>query len=138
SPAARLLPRSGAPPPIPGRRGTPARSAPGSPCASPRTPRSARGSRRTASLTPPHHPSTRSTPLPRSEHGRARRPPLRHGRIGIIIEQVSPEHAEGVVPMPEPELLSEPFRRLSPREAQSLIDSGQVVPVDVREDWEYQ
>ena len=40
--------------------------------------------------------------------------------------------------MPEPELLSEPFRRLSPREAQSLIDNGEAIPVDVREDWEYQ
>ena len=33
---------------------------------------------------------------------------------------------------------AEPFRRIQPEEARSLIDSGQVTVVDVREPWEYQ
>ena len=32
----------------------------------------------------------------------------------------------------------EPFRRIQPDEARSLIDSGQVTVVDVREPWEYE
>jgi adenylyltransferase/sulfurtransferase len=33
---------------------------------------------------------------------------------------------------------AEPFRRIQPEEARSLIDSGQVTVVDVREHWEYE
>ena len=33
---------------------------------------------------------------------------------------------------------AEPFRRIQPEEARSLIDSGQVTVVDVREPWEYE
>jgi sulfur-carrier protein adenylyltransferase/sulfurtransferase len=33
---------------------------------------------------------------------------------------------------------AEPFRRVQPEEARSLIDSGQVTVVDVREHWEYE
>jgi sulfur-carrier protein adenylyltransferase/sulfurtransferase len=33
---------------------------------------------------------------------------------------------------------AEPFRRIQPEEARSLIESGQVTVVDVREPWEYQ
>ena len=33
--------------------------------------------------------------------------------------------------------IAEPFKRISPQEAQELIDSGQVSVVDVREAWEY-
>lgn len=32
----------------------------------------------------------------------------------------------------------EPFRRIQPDEARTLIDGGQVTVVDVREGWEYQ
>ncbi len=32
---------------------------------------------------------------------------------------------------------AEPFRRIQPEEARTLIDSGQVTVVDVREPWEY-
>jgi adenylyltransferase/sulfurtransferase len=32
----------------------------------------------------------------------------------------------------------EPFRRIQPDEARSLIDGGQVTVVDVREPWEYE
>jgi rhodanese-related sulfurtransferase len=32
----------------------------------------------------------------------------------------------------------EPFRRIQPEEAKTLIDSGQATVVDVREPWEYQ
>ena len=32
---------------------------------------------------------------------------------------------------------AEPFRRIQPDEARSLIESGQVTVVDVREPWEY-
>ncbi|MGE3267203.1 MAG: rhodanese-like domain-containing protein [Chloroflexota bacterium] len=32
----------------------------------------------------------------------------------------------------------EPFRRIQPEEARSLIESGQVTVVDVREHWEYE
>jgi sulfur-carrier protein adenylyltransferase/sulfurtransferase len=32
----------------------------------------------------------------------------------------------------------EPFRRIQPDEARTLIDSGQVTVVDVREPWEYE
>jgi adenylyltransferase/sulfurtransferase len=33
---------------------------------------------------------------------------------------------------------AEPFRRIQPEEARSLIDGGQVTVVDVRENWEYE
>ena len=33
---------------------------------------------------------------------------------------------------------AEPFRRIQPEEARSLIESGQVSVVDVREPWEYE
>jgi len=33
---------------------------------------------------------------------------------------------------------AEPFRRIQPEEARSLIESGQATPVDVRENWEYE
>jgi len=33
---------------------------------------------------------------------------------------------------------AEPFRRIQPEEARTLIDSGQVTVVDVREPWEYE
>jgi adenylyltransferase/sulfurtransferase len=33
---------------------------------------------------------------------------------------------------------AEPFRRIQPEEARSLIESGQVTVVDVREPWEYE
>ena len=33
---------------------------------------------------------------------------------------------------------AEPFRRIQPEEARSLIDGGQVTVVDVREPWEYE
>jgi adenylyltransferase/sulfurtransferase len=33
---------------------------------------------------------------------------------------------------------AEPFRRIQPEEARSLIESGQVSVVDVREAWEYE
>ncbi|MCC6174569.1 MAG: rhodanese-like domain-containing protein [Chloroflexi bacterium] len=36
------------------------------------------------------------------------------------------------------EQYAEPFRRIQPDEAKSLIDSGQVTVIDVREPWEYQ
>jgi rhodanese-related sulfurtransferase len=32
---------------------------------------------------------------------------------------------------------AEPFRRISPEEARTLMESGQVSVIDVREDWEY-
>lgn len=34
--------------------------------------------------------------------------------------------------------IAEPFRRIQPEEARSLIESGQATPVDVREHWEYE
>ena len=33
---------------------------------------------------------------------------------------------------------AEPFRRIQPEEARTLIDGGQVTVVDVREPWEYE
>ncbi len=40
--------------------------------------------------------------------------------------------------MSEPSAFGEPFQRISPQQAKEMIDSGTAVPVDVREDWEYQ
>jgi rhodanese-related sulfurtransferase len=40
--------------------------------------------------------------------------------------------------MAEQSAFGEPFQRISPRQAKEMIDSGAAVPVDVREDWEYQ
>lgn len=37
----------------------------------------------------------------------------------------------------EQETYEEPFQRIQPDEARTLIDSGQVAVVDVREPWEY-
>ena len=34
--------------------------------------------------------------------------------------------------------IDEPFRRIQPEEARTLIDGGQVTVVDVREPWEYE
>jgi adenylyltransferase/sulfurtransferase len=51
-------------------------------------------------------------------------------------DNVEHEGDEGLAA--DDQAFAEPFRRIQPEEARTLIDSGQVTVVDVREPWEYE
>jgi rhodanese-related sulfurtransferase len=66
-------------------------------------------------------------------------PPLWARKYGFlqIVDRLS-RHCGGDGSMADDQELAEPFRRIQPEEARTLIDSGQVTVVDVREAWEYE